>query len=85
MGPIAFALFGLVVGLIARLVVPTGRHYGCLGTIVLGMIGSVVGGTLGSLIAGDGFDMSRSGWIGSILGAVLLLVLVRWNDSGNRT
>ncbi len=84
MGPVTFALFGLVVGLISRVVVPTGRRYGCLGTIVLGMVGSVVGGTLASLIAGDSFDLSRAGWIGSVLGSILVLAVVRWSDSTSR-
>ena len=81
MGLLAWIVVGLVAGLIARSVVPTGRHLGCLGTIVLGIVGSVVGGTLASLIRDDGFDLARSGWIGSILGAVLVLVIVRFAES----
>ncbi len=83
MGIIGFALLGLIVGLIARAAVPTGRHYGCLGTVVVGMVGSVVGGTLASVIAGDGLDLKPSGWIGSLLGAVIVLVVIRWNDSSD--
>lgn len=76
---------GLIVGLIARMLVPTGRHYGCLGTIVLGIVGSLVGGTLASVLAGDGVDVSTAGWIGSVVGAVIVLLVVRWNDSPRRT
>ncbi len=81
MGLLAWIAVGLIVGVIARMVVPTGRHLGCLGTIVLGMVGSVVGGTLASLARGDGLDVARSGWIGSILGALAVLVVVRFADS----
>ena len=81
MGVLAWIVVGLVAGLIARSVVPTGRHLGCLGTIVLGVIGSVVGGTLASVARDDGFDLARSGWIGSVLGAVVVLLVVRFADS----
>ena len=74
---------GLIAGFIARLIVPTGRRLGCLGTIVVGMLGSLVGGTLGSLLAGDDFELTRSGWIGSIIGAVVILVVVRFTDAGS--
>ncbi|MEM9201411.1 MAG: GlsB/YeaQ/YmgE family stress response membrane protein [Actinomycetota bacterium] len=76
---------GLVVGLIARVLVPTGRHYGCLGTMLLGIIGSLVGGTLASVLAGDGFEISGAGWIGSVVGAAIVLLIVRWNDSTSRS
>ncbi len=82
MGIIGWIFTGLVVGLIARAVVPTKRRYGFLGTVLLGIIGSVVGGTLASVIAGDEFAPKTSGWIGSIVGAIVLLVVIRWNDSG---
>jgi uncharacterized membrane protein YeaQ/YmgE (transglycosylase-associated protein family) len=80
----AYAILGLIVGLIARAVVPTGRSYGCLGTTLLGIIGSVVGGTSASVLAGDGLDLRGSGWIGSIVGAVGVLALIRWNDYRTR-
>jgi uncharacterized membrane protein YeaQ/YmgE (transglycosylase-associated protein family) len=73
---------GLIAGFVARLIVPTGRRLGCLGTIVLGMLGSLVGGVLGSLVDGDGLELTRSGWIGSVVGAVVILVIVRFVDSG---
>ena len=72
---------GLIVGLIARMIVPTGRRYGCLGTILLGIVGSLVGGTLASVVAGDGVSISTAGWIGSVVGAVIVLLVLRWNDS----
>lgn len=80
MGLLAWIVVGLVAGLIARAVVPTGRNLGCLGTIVLGIVGSVVGGTLASVLRGDGLDLARSGLIGSIVGAIVILVIVRFAD-----
>ena len=56
---------------------PTGKQFGCIGTMLLGMVGSLVGGTLASLMSGDGWDVSRSGFIGSVVGAALVLVSIR--------
>lgn len=81
MGLLGWIVVGLVAGLIARAIVPTGRHLGCLGTIVLGILGSVLGGTLASLLSDDGFGLARSGWIGSIVGAVLILLTARFVES----
>ena len=67
---------GLLAGALARLFVPTGRHFGCLGTILLGIVGSIVGGTLASILAGDGFDVSTAGFIGSVIGSVIVLLLL---------
>lgn len=77
---ISWMLCGLIVGLIARLLVPGRQSMGLLLTIVLGIVGAVVGGFLYSLIWGppsDPFSLSGNawqGWIVSILGAVLVLV-----------
>lgn len=81
MGLFAWVVIGLIAGAVARIFVPTGRHLGCLGTIVLGIVGSIVGGTIASVARGDGFDLASSGLIGSSLGAVVVLVIVRFVDS----
>ncbi len=71
---------GLIVGVIARLLMPGKEAFpdGVLGwilTAVLGMGGAFVGGVIArSLWAGDSY---AAGWIMSIVGAVLLLVIVR--------
>ena len=81
MGPLGWIFVGLVAGLVARIFVHTGRRFGCLGTILLGIVGSFVGGLLGSLLSGDGLDVEASGWIGSIVGAMVVLVIIRFVDS----
>lgn len=74
---ISLLLIGLVAGFIARAVVPGKDDMSIPATIALGIVGSVVGGlVLGLLTAGNrdsGFG--PAGWIGSILGAILVLVL----------
>jgi uncharacterized membrane protein YeaQ/YmgE (transglycosylase-associated protein family) len=72
---LGWCLFGLVVGAIARFVLPGRQSMGIIMTIILGVLGSFVGGFLGSLFeAGDPGVLQPSGWIGSIIGALLLLI-----------
>lgn len=71
---IGWTFFGLIAGGIARLIVPGRQSLGCLGTILLGVTGSLVGGFASWLLLG-GHPLQASGWIMSILGAVLLLAI----------
>lgn len=71
---IGWIIFGLVVGAIARLVMPGQQSIGILMTIALGIAGSFVGGCLATLLTTGVLDVTQpSGWIGSIIGAFLLL------------
>ncbi|EMI16260.1 transglycosylase associated protein [Rhodopirellula maiorica SM1] len=70
---------GLIIGLIARALVPGRQAIGLLRTMLLGIVGSFVGGFAGYLIMG-GEPLQASGWIGSIVGAVVLLVLFSRGD-----
>lgn len=71
---IGWMLFGLIVGAIARFVYPGRQDVGLLRTMLLGVAGSFVGGFLGFLIFG-GSAFQASGWIGSILGSVVVLAI----------
>ena len=78
MSLIAFLLFGLIVGFIARAIMPGSQSMGCLGTALLGCGGSFVGGLLGNLIGGRGlFALNTSGLIASVVGALIMLFLFR--------
>jgi uncharacterized membrane protein YeaQ/YmgE (transglycosylase-associated protein family) len=77
---IILILIGLVAGAVARLLVPGRDPMGILGTILLGIVGSFVGGFIWNLIqyhrlAPHKFHLA--GIIGSILGAILVLVVLR--------
>lgn len=75
---IMFILFGLVVGIIARFLMPGRQAMGFIMTAVLGMAGSFIGSFLGHMIKGDGGDLEVSdpyNWIGAVLGTLLLLFL----------
>ena len=68
---IGWLIFGLIVGAVARLLVPGPTDFrGCLPTIALGMVGAVVGGFIGK-------QLNIAGWhfLLSLLGAVLVLVI----------
>jgi len=86
MGWISWILIGLLVGLVARVFVPTGKNWGCLGTILLGIAGSFMGGLIGSIMSDGEFDLSRTeSIIGSIIGAIVILVVIRVFDPGKRS
>ena len=67
-------LFGLVVGIIAKLLMPGRDPGGFIITILLGIAGSLVGTFLGRAFFGANY---AAGWIASIVGAILLLWLYR--------
>lgn len=74
-------LCGLIVGLIARLLIPGRQSMGLRLTMVLGIVGALVGGFVYSFFQGapsEPFSLSGNawhGWIAAILGAVLALWL----------
>ena len=76
MGIIAWILFGLVVGIIAKLLMPGRDPGGFIITSLLGIAGALVGGFLGRALNLYGPNDS-AGWLMSILGAVVLLGLYR--------
>lgn len=82
MGLIGFLLIGLLAGFIARALVPGPDPMGWLGTMVLGIVGSFVGGTLASLLFGGTLDVTPAGIIGSIIGAIIVLLI--WRQVGGR-
>ena len=82
MGIIVFLIVGLIAGFIARALVPGPDPMGWLGTMILGIVGSFVGGTLAALVFGGTLELSPSGIIGSIIGAIIVLLI--WRAMGGR-
>ncbi|MCI0704602.1 MAG: GlsB/YeaQ/YmgE family stress response membrane protein, partial [Planctomycetia bacterium] len=87
---LSWILTGLIVGLIARALVPGKQHIGTLLTIALGIVGAIVGGLISSAIwptwTNDP-DVNRMwpGWLMSIAGGVIVLLLylaIRRHSSG---
>ena len=69
-------VFGGVVGAIAKFLMPGDDPGGILVTIVLGILGSLLGGFLFNSI-GLGGGERYAGWIGSVVGAIILLIIYR--------
>ncbi len=80
---LGWLLFGLVVGAIAKLLMPGKDPGGWIITILLGIAGSFLGGFLATTLLGR--TDSTAGWIGSILGAILLLFIYRMVTGRRRT
>ena len=75
---VGLLIIGIVAGYLARLLVPGRDSMGVGATIALGIVGSFVGGFLGYVLfhkdGSDGF-VQPSSWIGSIVGAVIALLV----------
>lgn len=76
MSIVVWILFGFIVGLLARAIMPGRQDMGCFATTLLGIAGSLVGGFIGAFLSrGEIGDLSGAGMIGSVLGALLLLFI----------
>lgn len=74
MGILSWIVFGFVVGLIARAVMPGRQNMNFVMTTLLGIGGAFLGGAIGSAISGESMDqLHAAGMIGSVLGAIALL------------
>lgn len=73
---ISWAVFGLIIGVVAKFLVPGKDPGGILVTILIGIAGSVVGGFISHLLPWSA-SYAPAGWIMSIVGAVILLLLYR--------
>ena len=71
---IGFIVAGLIIGLLARLVLPGRQKIGLLWTLLLGVLGSVIGGVIANLIgSGDIFELNVIGFVVAVVASVVLL------------
>jgi uncharacterized membrane protein YeaQ/YmgE (transglycosylase-associated protein family) len=74
-------ILGLIVGLVARLIVPGSQPLGVIATAILGIVGAYVGGTLGSVVfPPHQFSVTppiNHSFLGALVGAVLLLFIYK--------
>jgi uncharacterized membrane protein YeaQ/YmgE (transglycosylase-associated protein family) len=73
---IGWIVFGLIVGVVAKLLMPGRDPGGFIITILIGIAGALLGGVIGRALGLYGPGES-AGWIVSILGAVVLLFIYR--------
>ena len=86
-GLIGALVIGLIVGAIARLIVPGKEPGGCLLTMVIGIAGSFVAFYLGKLLgltSGHPDSLRPVGFIPSLIGAVILLAIYHFIRRRNR-
>jgi uncharacterized membrane protein YeaQ/YmgE (transglycosylase-associated protein family) len=71
-------IIGIIIGIIARLVMPGRQRIGVFMTVLLGIGGAIIGGIVGSAIGtGDIFELNVLGTIVGIIAAVGLIALVQ--------
>ena len=76
MSILLFLVFGLIVGLIARALLPGDQRMGWIATSILGVIGLMLGGLVSQMLfAGRVGEPVAAGWIGSIVGALVVLAI----------
>jgi uncharacterized membrane protein YeaQ/YmgE (transglycosylase-associated protein family) len=78
LGWIAWIIFGLIAGLIAKFLMPGRDPGGFIVTIILGILGAVVGGWIGQTLGWGGVDgFNFASFALAVLGAVILLFIYR--------
>lgn len=75
-GIVGWIVFGLIVGALAKLVMPGRDPGGIIVTIILGIVGAVVGGWIGQAVGLYGPNQP-AGFLMSLLGSVVLLAIYR--------
>ncbi|HET7220983.1 MAG TPA: GlsB/YeaQ/YmgE family stress response membrane protein [Vicinamibacterales bacterium] len=76
MAILSWIVFGLIVGALAKLVMPGNDPGGIIITILLGIAGALVGGLIGRAMGFYGSDQT-AGYLMSIVGAIVLLAVYR--------
>ena len=76
MGILGWIFFGLIVGFVAKFLMPGRDPGGFFVTILLGIVGAVLGGYLGRVIGWYGPD-DPVGFVMAVLGSIVLLVAYR--------
>ncbi|MFO0647272.1 MAG: GlsB/YeaQ/YmgE family stress response membrane protein [Polyangiales bacterium] len=77
MGFLMFAIFGLIIGAIAKFIMPGRDPGGIIVTAVIGMVGSLLGGYLGRVAGLYNDPAQGAGWAMSLIGALVLLGIYR--------
>ncbi|MBM7806652.1 putative membrane protein YeaQ/YmgE (transglycosylase-associated protein family) [Geodermatophilus bullaregiensis] len=71
---IGFLVAGLVIGALARLIVPGKQHLGIFATLALGVVGSLIGGLIAQFFGtGSIWELNVLGFVLAVVAAVLLI------------
>lgn len=74
---LGWLLFGLIVGMLGKLLMPGKDPGGIVGTTAIGLVGAVVGGYVGRQIGLYGDD-DPVGLVMAVIGAIIFLAVYRW-------
>jgi len=72
---IGHAIFGLVIGLLARAVMPGRQHMGLILTMILGLVGAWLGGLIGRVTGIYKEPGHPTGWLMALVGALVVLFI----------
>jgi len=75
MNLILFLIFGLVIGAVARLIVPGHEPGGWVISLLIGVIGAYLGGFIGRAVGLYPSYQSTGGWVSSLIGAIIVTVI----------
>ena len=82
---IGFLVAGLIIGALARLLLPGRQRIGLALTLLLGVLGSLIGGTIANAIgSGDIWELNVIGFVAAVLAAVALLAVAESAGIGSR-
>jgi uncharacterized membrane protein YeaQ/YmgE (transglycosylase-associated protein family) len=82
---IGFLVAGLIIGALARLIMPGKQNLSILATLALGLVGSLIGGTIAWLLGtGSIWELNVLGFILSVVAAVLLIGVTEGISGGPR-
>lgn len=80
---IGFIIAGLIIGLLARMLLPGEQHIGILWTLMLGVLGSVIGGVIANVVgSGDVWELNVFGFIVAVIAAIALLAAAERSGLG---
>lgn len=85
---IGFLIAGLIIGLLARLILPGRQRIGLLWTLLLGVIGSLIGGGIANALhAGSIWELNFVGFVAAVVVSVVVLAAAERSGlgSGNRS
>ena len=80
---IGFLVAGLIIGLLARLILPGRQRIGLLWTLALGVAGSLIGGTIANALrSGDIWELNFIGFVAAVASSVVLLAVAERSGLG---
>ena len=87
MNVLAWILFGLLAGAVAKLATPGKHPRGCIVTIAVGIAGAVVGGFAGLVLFGErvGWSFSLRPFLIAVAGAIVVLLLLQALEGRQRS